>query len=88
MTRTSILPKSLTIRVMVDSTWVSEVTSHAYGFRFISNWVLLRWEDMCSIEDVAAGRERSMHALLPIQLFETKYGYVERTRLRRIERKQ
>lgn len=43
---------------------------------------------MCSIEDVAAGRERSMHALLPIQLFETKYGYVERTRLRRIERKQ
>jgi hypothetical protein len=65
VTRTSILPKSLMIWMMVDSTCDSDVTSQAYGLRLISDWYLLRWEDMCSMEDIAAGRERSMHALLP-----------------------
>lgn len=43
---------------------------------------------MCSMDDIAAGRERSIHALLPVQSWKMEDGYIERTHLRRIERKQ
>lgn len=43
---------------------------------------------MCSMEDVAAGSERSTHALLAIQLLKMEDGCEGCTHLRRIERKQ